>query len=123
MSFFSYSLLGEHMKKILFFIALLIIPFKVLAYTSSARSTILIDTDNKRVIYASNVHEIRSVASISKIMTCIIAIESDKLEDEIVVTDVIKKAYGSGIYISVGEKLKLIDLLYGLMLRSGNELA
>ena len=58
-----------------------------------------------------------------KIMTCIIAIESNKLDDTVKVTDIIKESYGSGIYIEVGEEIKLRDLLYGLMLRSGNELA
>lgn len=111
------------MKKISIFLILLLIPIKVFSYTSYATSTILMDTDNNRIIYANNIHDVRSVASISKIMTCILAIESDKLEDEIIVSDVIKDAYGSGIYISVGEKLRLIDLLYGLMLRSGNDAA
>lgn len=56
-------------------------------------------------------------------MTCLLAIESNKLDDIITVDEVIKKAYGSGIYIEVGEKMSLRDMLYGLMLRSGNELA
>ena len=56
-------------------------------------------------------------------MTCILAIESGKVEDIVVVDDSIKKAYGSGVYIEVGEEIKLKDLLYGLMMRSGNDAA
>lgn len=56
-------------------------------------------------------------------MTCLLAVESGKLDDVVVVDDIIKEAYGSGIYIEVGEKLSLKDLLYGLMLRSGNDAA
>ena len=56
-------------------------------------------------------------------MTSTIAIESGKLDDIVTVDDIIKESYGSGIYIEVGEQLTLRDLLYGLMLRSGNELA
>ena len=56
-------------------------------------------------------------------MTCVLAIESEKLDEEVVVDETILKAYGSGIYIEVGEKLTLKDLLYGLMLRSGNDAA
>lgn len=111
------------MKKFILFFILLFIPVKVFSYSSSASSAILMDTDNKRILYSNNIHNIRSVASISKIMTCVVAIESGKLEEEILVTDIIKDAYGSGIYISIGEKIKLIDLLYGLMLRSGNDAA
>lgn len=58
-----------------------------------------------------------------KIMTCVIAIESGKLDNIVVVDSSIKKAYGSGIYIEEGEEITLKDLLYGLMLRSGNDAA
>lgn len=56
-------------------------------------------------------------------MTCILAIENSNLNEIVKVDDSILKSYGSGIYISVGEEIKLIDLLYGLMLRSGNDAA
>ena len=56
-------------------------------------------------------------------MTCILAIENGTLDEIVKVDDSILKSYGSGIYISVGEEIKLIDLLYGLMLRSGNDAA
>ncbi len=58
-----------------------------------------------------------------KIMTAVLAIESGKMDDEIVVDDVISSAYGSAVYIKKGEKLTLCDLVYGLMLRSGNDAA
>ena len=56
-------------------------------------------------------------------MTAVIAIESGKMKKDVTVGEEIKKSYGSGIYLSVGEKLKLEDLVYGLMLRSGNDAA
>lgn len=110
------------MKKILVLL-ITIIPLTVKGLQNSATSAILMDTDNNRIIYSKNIHEIRSVASISKIMTAVLAIESSKLDDEVKVTSVVKKAYGSAIYIKIGEKLKLRDLVYGLMLRSGNDAA
>ena len=110
------------MKKIILFV-LLLIPFNVKGIDTSARSAILMDLDSNRILYEKNIHEIRSVASISKIMTAVIAIESGKLDDTVVIGDEIKSAYGSGIYIQIGEKMKLRDLLYGLMLRSGNDAA
>ena len=58
-----------------------------------------------------------------KIMTCILAIENANINDIVKVDESISKSYGSGIYISIGEEIKLIDLLYGLMLRSGNDAA
>ena len=79
--------------------------------------------DFGRIIYSKNIHNVRSVASISKIMTALLAVESGKLDDEVKINSSINKAYGSAIYIKVGEKMRLRDLVYGLMLRSGNELA
>jgi len=123
LSFFSYIFIGDNMKKLIILILVIFIPFKINAYGSSATSTILMDTDNNRIIYSSNANNIRSVASISKIMTAIIAIESNKLEDIVTIGDEINTAYGSGIYIKKGEQLTLKDLIYGLMLRSGNDAA
>lgn len=101
------------MKYIL--ILILLIPFNVKA------SMIAYEMNSNKVLYSDNIHEQRSVASISKIMTAIIAIESGKLDDIVVVGDEINKAYGSGIYIEEGEEIKLRDLVIGLMLRSGND--
>lgn len=92
-------------------------------YCISARSAIMIDSDNNRILYSKNINEKRSVASISKIMTAVLAIESGKLEEYVIIGDEIDKSYGSGIYIKKGEKIKLKDLVYGLMLRSGNDAA
>ena len=81
------------------------------------------DMDTKQILYSDNIHEKRPVASISKIMTALIACESGQLDDVVTIGDEINKSYGSGIYIQVGEKISLRDLVYGLMLRSGNDAA
>ena len=110
------------MKKFLLFLALLL-PLGVGAIETSARSAILMDMDSNRILYEKNINEKRSVASISKIMTAVIAIESGKLDDKVIIGNEITKSYGSGIYIKVGEEMTLRDLVYGLMLRSGNDAA
>ena len=113
------------MKKYLLFVMSLIIfiPINVSAIETSATSAILMDIDSKRILYSENIHKMRSVASISKIMTAIVAIENADVKSKVTVGEEISKAYGSGIYIKVGEVLTLEDLLYGLMLRSGNDAA
>lgn len=113
------------MKKILFilFVTLFFLPLNVRAYETSATSAILMDTDSNRILYAKNIHNKRSIASISKIMTAVLAIESGKLNDVVTIGEEIEDAYGSGIYIKQQEHIKLIDLVYGLMLRSGNDAA
>ena len=110
------------MKKLVL-ILLLLIPINIKAYTSSAYSVVLMDMDNLNVIYSQNKDEIRSVASISKIMTAIVAIENADINSTVTIGDEITKAYGSGIYIKQGEEITLESLLYGLMLRSGNDAA
>lgn len=109
------------MKKIIILLIVFLIPFNVRAI--SASSVIVMDSDNKRVLSGYNYHDKRLIASISKIMTAIVAIEYGDLDKKIEVTNIIKKSFGSGIYIKVGEKITLKDLLYGLMLRSGNDAA
>lgn len=110
------------MKKILL-IVVLFIPINVFGITTSAKSAILMDMDTNRILYKHNINYQQSVASISKIMTAILAIESGKLDDVVTIGDEIDKSYGSGIYIKKGEEITLRDLVYGLMLRSGNDAA
>ena len=113
------------MKRLFCFILIVlsIIPYSVKAFDTSATSAILMDMDSGRILYSKDIHNVRTVASISKIMTCIVAIESGKLDEIVTIGDEILPAYGSGIYIRQGEQLTLLDLLYGLMLRSGNDAA
>lgn len=118
------------MRQILLLLIFLLLPTQVIAFTeeeptfdSNGLCTILMDMDSHRILFAENMHTIRSVASISKIMTAILAIESGKLDQIVTIGDEIDAAYGSGIYIQKDEQLKLMDLVYGLMLRSGNDAA
>ena len=112
------------MKKLLFFLLLAIIFVgRVNASTSSAHSYILMDANTGRVLLSKDKDSKRLIASITKIMTSVLAIESGKLDDLVVVDSSIKNAYGSGIYIEEGEEISLRDLIYGLMLRSGNDAA
>lgn len=108
------------MKKILFLL-LILIPMNIKALDINTDKYILMDMDSNRIITGENINTVKSVASISKIMTAILAIESGKMEDKVTVGDEILAAYGSGIYIKEGEILTLKDLVYGLMLRSGND--
>lgn len=108
------------MKK-LFLLLICLIPINVSAI--SARNIIAMDMDTNRVLYGKAINDKHLIASITKIMTTTIALELGDLKSEVTATDTILKAYGSAIYIEVGETLTLEDLLYGLMLRSGNDAA
>lgn len=81
------------------------------------------EEDTKRVIVSKNMNKKMLIASTTKIMTAVIAIESGKTNKMIKVTDKVLEAYGSSIYLSIGEKMKLEDMLYGLLMQSGNDAA
>lgn len=81
------------------------------------------EEDTKRVLVSKNMNKKMLIASTTKIMTAVIAIESGKTNKMVEVTDKVLEAYGSSIYLSIGEKMKLEDMLYGLLMQSGNELA
>jgi serine-type D-Ala-D-Ala carboxypeptidase (penicillin-binding protein 5/6) len=89
----------------------------------SAQRAIVIDQDTGRILYEKDANTKSRIASITKIMTAILAIESGKLDETVKVSDNAVKAEGSSIYLKPGEKIKLEDLVYGLMLRSGNDSA
>lgn|SRR5690625_275153 len=91
--------------------------------TVSANHAILIERDTGNVLFEKNAYDVKPVASITKVMTAIIAIESGQM-DEIATTS--RRAIyteGSSIYLEQGERMKIKDLIYGLMLRSGNDAA
>lgn len=99
-------------------------PQKTAASVSvSASSAVLMDQESGRVLYGKNAHEKKRIASITKIMTAILAIESGKLERKVQVSAKATRAEGSSVYLKPNEKIKLEDLVYGLMLRSGNDTA
>ena len=89
----------------------------------SAGGVMLMDACTHKVLYAKNAHEKLPMASTTKIMTAILAIETGKLDALVTVP---KEAYGvegSSMYLRLGEKISLRDLVYGLMLVSGNDAA
>ena len=113
------------MKKLVvpLILLILIIPIKIKAFDTSATSAILMDMDSGRILYSNNKDEKRLIASITKIMTATIALEKGKLKDEYTAGEEILEMYGTSIYLEYKEKMSLEDLLYGLMLRSGNDAA
>ena len=117
----TYYYLGDILKKFLFLFILFFFPLCVFA--DSGTSTIVMDVDSGRILYEKKINDKSLIASITKIMTCIIVLENSDIEKEITVGDEVLSMYGTNIYVEPGEKLRIIDLLYGLMLRSGNDAA
>lgn len=89
----------------------------------NSSSSILVEMNSGRIIYNNNSEEKKLIASITKIMTAIIAIENANIKEKVKVGKEILKMYGTNIYVQEGEILTMEDLLYGLILRSGNDAA
>ena len=89
----------------------------------SAQSAIVIEQSTGRVLYSKNSDAHLPMASTTKIMTAICAIENGNLEDEVPISAQAAVTEGSSMYLQEGEKMKLKELLYGLMLSSGNDAA
>ncbi len=108
------------MRKI-FLIIILLLSINTFASTS----TIVMDTNTGRILYENNAYERKLIASTTKIMTFVVAYEyaKDFLDVYVEAGEEILKMYGTSIYLSYREKMLLRDLLYGLMLRSGNDAA
>lgn len=90
----------------------------------SAAGAILMDADSGRVLFSKNADEPHLIASITKLMTALVALESGHSPDE---TVTIRKEWtgieGSSLYLKPEERIKLETLFYGLLLRSGNDAA
>ncbi|MEH6942276.1 D-alanyl-D-alanine carboxypeptidase family protein [Bacillus sp. JJ722] len=109
---------------IMFFLLFcMLTPHRSNAMSVSAESAVLMEQVSGRVLFEKNAHEKKRIASITKIMTAILAVESGKLDDMVTVSDRAFGTEGSSLFLQKGQKMKLKDLVYGLMLRSGNDAA
>ena len=89
----------------------------------SAVSAILVDAESGRVLYEKNPHQKRLIASITKLMTALVAVESTPDLNCVIPIKAEYQAEGSSMYLRPGEEITLEGLLYGLLLSSGNDAA
>lgn len=89
----------------------------------SAKAAVLLDAESGRVLYCKNEDQMLPIASTTKIMTALVVLESCKLTEKVKIPDQAVGVEGSSLYLQKGEILTVEDLLYGLLLRSGNDAA
>ncbi len=121
---------NKKIKIILIILSILIIissvmlnKYEVKAKTNIGESKLVLEVNSNRVLYQSNAQEKKFMASTTKILTAICIIENCDLDEIITINKKDTGIEGSSIYLEEGEKLSVKDLLYGLMLRSGNDCA
>ena len=110
---------------LLLVLSLLVLPVFGAEPTLSASSAILMDKESGRVLYEKSAREQRSIASITKLMTALVAVEetSDLSQVITVEPEWLEGVEGSSLYLKAGDQLTLETLLYGLLLQSGNDAA
>ena len=93
------------------------------SFCENAAGAVLIDAKSGAVLFKKNPEKRYPMASTTKIMTALAVIENSDPDDVIEVSEKAQGVEGSSIYLRKGEKLTVRDLLYGLMLESGNDAA
>jgi D-alanyl-D-alanine carboxypeptidase (penicillin-binding protein 5/6) len=88
-----------------------------------AQSAALIDVTSGVILYSKSGNKPMRIASLTKVMTAIVAIEQGDLSDSVKVSKRAAGKEGSSLYLKLGEQMSLHAMLYGLMLRSGNDAA
>ena len=86
----------------------------------AGQSAIVMDAEAGRVMYEKDIYKKLPMASTTKIMTALLAIENIPLDKKIKINPEAHGIEGSSIYLTVNEKIRAKDLIYGLMLRSGD---
>ena len=89
----------------------------------SAECAVLINADSNEIIFSKDHLKKHSMASTTKIITSLIALESGKLQSEITVSDDMRKVEGTSMGLQSGDSVSLLELVYGMMLASGNDSA
>lgn len=98
----------------------------VINYTKldiNAKACIFMNCDTSEIIYQKNINQPLLPASITKILTCLTVLENINIDNYILINDEMVNTVGSKIYLMKGDYVKVEDLLYGLMLNSGNDAA
>ena len=89
----------------------------------NARCAIALDKETKNVLFEQNAYEIVPMASTTKILTALIAIEQGDLDKEVTISKNATSIRGSKVGYKTGENITLRELVFGLMFKSGNDAA
>lgn len=92
-------------------------------FTVGAKGAVLIDAASGRVLFGQNENTQYPMASTTKVMTTLLALENASLDEQVTAGKNAHGVEGTSLYLSEGETLSMEHMLYGLMLRSGNDAA
>ncbi len=112
------------MKKLICVLAAICcIAAAIPVHAENSRAACVLEMQTGDVVYEKNSVERLPMASTTKIMTCITALDNSQLTDVVTVSHNAAITEGSSAYIEEGNQLSMYDMLFGLMLNSGNDAA
>ncbi len=97
-------------------------PFKIAPIIHSS-SAIVVDLDSAKILYEKNPHDRLAVASITKLMTALIIVEENNLDEIVKVSAKAAYKQGSTMFLRENEEISVENLLKGLLINSGNDAA
>ncbi len=110
-------------KAILFLLVMISFLQFTCAVSVSAKSAVLLEASSGKIVYEKDAYTRRGIASTTKVMTALVTLDHANLDDIVTVKQSCTGIEGSSMYLQPGEELSVRDLLYGLLLQSGNDCA
>ncbi|MBQ6540005.1 MAG: D-alanyl-D-alanine carboxypeptidase [Oscillospiraceae bacterium] len=110
-------------KTVCLILTAMLIFSPVRAKALSAESYTVVDADTGETLYSEAEDRRMAIASITKIMTALVALERGNTDDEVKITDESQDIEGTSMYLKAGDRIRLEELIYGMMLVSGNDAA
>lgn len=112
------------MCRLLSFLFAMLFAFDFSAYAQdSSAACVVMDAATGEILYAKNMDTERSMASTTKIMTALLACESERLDETVTITPEMTDVIGTAVGLAPGDKITLYDLVVGMLLASGNDAA
>lgn len=96
---------------------------EAIAPVIEAKSAIAVDLESGLILYEKNIHQPLPIASLTKLMTALIILEENNLDDVVTVSRTSAKTEGSKIWLAPGEKITVESLLYAILIHSANDAA
>lgn len=97
--------------------------FRVAEAATESKGECVVEVSSRRFLHEKNADLRLPMASTTKILTALVVLEEDNLDEIVTVPKEAEGTEGSSVYLKAGEEISVRDLLYGLMLRSGNDCA
>lgn len=102
------------------------VPVKDQSFVSPlivAKAALAVDVASGEILFEQNAHALRAIASLTKVMTAIVVLEENDLEEVVTVSRAAAEVSGSEIYLRAGEKIRVEALLKALLISSANDAA